>query len=100
MGNALPTTILISVILLYLVTVLVLTSRFKSRHYATWDRLGRFSLITNNSISNGWKFLQYFVLSNSYEELNDPTLGGLAIATKVLLAASTAMFIWNALLVR
>lgn len=82
----------------YFAVVTAIAHRLKARHGGTWEKLGRFTLFLNNSISGGWKFLRYFIFSNAFRELEDPVLNRLAFAAKALFAIFSVFFLWQVLL--
>jgi hypothetical protein len=86
---------LVGAIVLYLVLVLAITARMKSRHKEMWERSGSFSLLFNNSIQNSTKFLRYFIFSNSYAELNDQQIAALALAAKGIFTLAAILLAWN-----
>jgi hypothetical protein len=87
------------VLALYFAAVMALVHRLKSHHNEAWERLGRFSLFFNNSISGSWKFLRYFIFSNTYKELDDLRLNMLVLMVRILFAVFAILFIWNLLLI-
>ncbi|MGD0142439.1 MAG: hypothetical protein ABSC92_04715 [Rhizomicrobium sp.] len=82
---------LMGAVVLYLVLVLAITARMRSRHKEMWERSGNFSLLLNNSIQNSTKFLRYFIFSNSYAELNDRQIAALALAAKGIFALAAIL---------
>ncbi len=83
------------IVAIYFATVIFMTGRMKANHNEAWDRLGRFSLFLNNSISNSFKFTKYFIFTSNYKELNDPMLNVMAVVARILFLAAAADFIWG-----
>lgn len=80
--------------ILYLILVVVLSHLMKKNHYEVWEnRLGSFSLITNNSLGNGMKFLTYFIFTNAFLELKDSQVTVVAVCLKVLFTVCAVLFI-------
>jgi hypothetical protein len=79
----------------YLIFVVALTRRLRVRHPTTWDRLDRFSLVANNSISSSWKFLRYTVFSRAHKELHDNAFDIMVFMLRVLMVIWGILFILN-----
>jgi len=85
------------VVVLYLVSLVVLSNRLK-RHPQAWEKAGRFGLVMNNTPVSGWKFLK-FVFSGDYKALNDQPLTLMLWTTRGLFAVALLLILWNFVMV-
>jgi hypothetical protein len=71
-----------------------INTRLRRVHSDTWEALGRPGF-WNNSGGNGFRSVKFFLLSDGYKRLSDPTLNKLAILARASALGLLVFVLWG-----